>query len=575
MQTSARYLSVVFHILTYGSSFAAAFIFLFLPMQSVQRTFGVSIENAKLSFLLFAAITATGFSFLLQKFFVLVSQDWKRTGKFRPVANPPLPKWMTLAQIVLSFALMARVIYDIDLPFDNDELDGALRILDGDFGFFYKVLHTAAHPIGAWAAVLSTKLFGISIWSLRLPAVFFGMGFLYFFYFLSRKLLSPASIALVYLHFVCNAIVVWYFHSIRGYAPMMFLICFLTWKIVDAMTGHWKTRDWITVSTALLLLPFSHGFGTLFGIFLPFAFVAWVLFNEKTFSGEQFRFVSKVACFLLAFLPFTVGCLGIAFLTSVEGTQYMGAGDAVVANSNFPGALNLVLGGTHTVQLKILALVLLFAGALLAKQNRLQKNFLGWLLIFYLGFVFVQKELLKTYITGRFFLGVLPLLLIALLQCVDALRNSRVRSCAQGILVLALVVFPLLDSKPAIFQIPRDNYYAFLSDIRQLLKTVPRHCIAFSFSGKSPAAEEARIAENYYFPVKTSQDVCTQKYLAHFGWPWQDFAGYTDEDRRIATESDLPQDYSYKIVKTDGEGRFLALVTGQTTAGAKSAAISP
>lgn len=552
----------LFHTLIYVFASLFLFLFLILPMQSIQLRLGLNpavYEKYSIALAAFAILGAA-LAFLFFQYFQKAPLE--RKGTFTAPTTKPAHKVTLLVLIALAATLFVRVLLGIERPFDMDELQMALDISEK-----VPMLHPLrdnAHPISHLLAQWSTQIFGLSMWSIRLPSVILCLLFLVLLVKFSLRNLPLFAGALLLAHLASSSIFVWYFHSARGYATMIVFI-FAIFSFVYSVTSEKRSFDKKTqliLSALLLFLPFTHGFAILFGLLLPIAITAWFLANEKELGGTHRRQVVQLNTLLLCFSPYLAACLGYMFkLQAATGSKYVGmTAESKVSTDTALRAISTVLGSAHSISLKIVGLLTLGLLFLLFRKKAWAKDITLFILATFIGFILFQRTLLSTFIVGRFLLGALPLFIFWMSKNSFALLDKRAKVIVLPLLLICLVGFPALDGKPSLFQLPHDEYYDFMKAARTQLKGTPKNCLSFSFSGAPPAETEAYVAEKYFFTGRNflKQGECEREYQLHFAWPWQTDESYSEAAKRMGTAEDLPGDKKYKLLQADGQGRFLA-----------------
>ncbi len=113
------------------------------------------------------------------------------------------------------------------------------------------------HMLYSLLAHSSFQIFGESAWSLRLPAVFFGVGSIWALYLLARQvtsvqeaLLSVALVAFSYHH-------IWFSQNARGYTGLLFWTILASWLFLRGLREG-KPQPWILYSISASLGVYTH-----------------------------------------------------------------------------------------------------------------------------------------------------------------------------------------------------------------------------------------------------------------------------------------------------------------------------
>ncbi len=173
---------------------------------------------------------------------------------------------------ILVLALVLRII-GLNAPLWYDELNtlySHIRLPWSDMMSGYEMNH---HYLFSFQAKLSAALFGEAPWSLRLPAVVFGVGSIAAIWVLVRDVsnakfahVTALLLALSYHH-------IWFSQNARGYTELMF---WCTVGLILFLRGVANNRllTWLWFGVVLALSVFTH----LTGFFFFFAVgVVWVL----------------------------------------------------------------------------------------------------------------------------------------------------------------------------------------------------------------------------------------------------------------------------------------------------------
>lgn len=108
------------------------------------------------------------------------------------------------------------------------------------------------HMLFSLLARLSTDVFGESAWAIRLPSVIFGVGSIWAFFFLARKLFGNREALLGCALMTVSYHHIWYSQNARGYMGLLFFTLLATWFWLEALDKD--SRGWwvgYTVSVVL------------------------------------------------------------------------------------------------------------------------------------------------------------------------------------------------------------------------------------------------------------------------------------------------------------------------------------
>jgi mannosyltransferase len=164
--------------------------------------------------------------------------------------------------ILVAIVLVASALrlYRLDAGLWHDEILTYLDQLRVPFGESMTAYDSASknqHFLFTALAHLAFLLFGDSTWSLRLPAVLFGLASIGALYLFAREvgdrweaLLAAGLLACSYHH-------VWFSQSARGYTGLMFWTILSSWCLVRVFDGA-RPRVWLIYAAAVALGMYTH-----------------------------------------------------------------------------------------------------------------------------------------------------------------------------------------------------------------------------------------------------------------------------------------------------------------------------
>ncbi|MGH7712759.1 MAG: glycosyltransferase family 39 protein, partial [Gemmatimonadaceae bacterium] len=178
------------------------------------------------------------------------------TSPAQATARPERTPWIALGALI-AVAVIARGI-GLSGGLWIDEIYSLVHSFRAPLGSilteFWGDNH---HPLYAVLAHASRSLFGESAWSVRLPALLFGVATVPALFVLARRLVSQreallatALLALSYHH-------VWFSQNARGYSAIAFFTVVLTWLALRALSEP-TTRTWYTYAVVSALAAFTH-----------------------------------------------------------------------------------------------------------------------------------------------------------------------------------------------------------------------------------------------------------------------------------------------------------------------------
>lgn len=158
---------------------------------------------------------------------------------------------------ILFTALLLR-LYNLNFGMWFDEILTYVYYMDRSLG---EIITTYSdqnnHLLYNMLARISFFMFGASVWSLRLPAVLFGVASIWAIYVLScdlgyrrEGLLSAGLLTFSYHH-------VWFSQNARGYTGLLFWTIFSSWLLLRALREG-KLKVWMLYATAVALGTYTH-----------------------------------------------------------------------------------------------------------------------------------------------------------------------------------------------------------------------------------------------------------------------------------------------------------------------------
>jgi mannosyltransferase len=158
---------------------------------------------------------------------------------------------------ILLTALLLR-LYNLNFGMWFDEILTYVYYMDRSLG---EIITTYSdqnnHLLYNILARISFFMFGASVWSLRLPAVLFGVASIWAIYVLScdlgyrrEGLLSAGLLTFSYHH-------VWFSQNARGYTGLLFWTIFSSWLLLRALREG-KLQLWMLYATSVALGAYTH-----------------------------------------------------------------------------------------------------------------------------------------------------------------------------------------------------------------------------------------------------------------------------------------------------------------------------
>lgn len=164
--------------------------------------------------------------------------------------------WIALGALVL-VAAVARGI-GLNSGLWLDEIYSLVRSFRAPLGTilteFWGDNH---HPFYAVLAHISRALFGEHPWSVRLPAVLFGIATVPALYALARRLVTQREALLACALLAVSYHHVWFSQNARGYSAIAFFTVVLTWLALRGLSEE-SSRAWYWYAGIAALAAFTH-----------------------------------------------------------------------------------------------------------------------------------------------------------------------------------------------------------------------------------------------------------------------------------------------------------------------------
>lgn len=229
------------------------------------------------------------------------------------------------AIMALALALRAYKL-DASLWFDEVEtLVSYVRLPTGTLVTTYENLNN--HMLHSLLAQLSVGLFGESAWSLRLPAMLFGVASIWALWRLAHEIVSPWEARFAALLMAVSYHHVWFSQNARGYTGLLFFGLLATWLLVRALRRP-SARVWLGFGLCLALSMYIHLTAMMFYLALGMAYLLVVCWQAATRQDASWRLVSLplvgcafgVALTLLLYAPIIEQMI-TAFTEVTVGTE--------------------------------------------------------------------------------------------------------------------------------------------------------------------------------------------------------------------------------------------------------------
>ena len=154
--------------------------------------------------------------------------------------TPSQLPWRPL--LVLTGVALALRAIRLDTCLWMDEIFAVTESIRAPLGAVVSSFPTQnQHMLYSLLARLSLGAFGESEWSVRLPAVFFGVGCVWSLFFLGRVLIGTREALLASTLMTVSYHGVWFSQNARGYTGLLFFTMLVTWLWIEASR---RGRTW-------------------------------------------------------------------------------------------------------------------------------------------------------------------------------------------------------------------------------------------------------------------------------------------------------------------------------------------
>jgi hypothetical protein len=189
---------------------------------------------------------------------LVLSRIWQQPSSALPPQRGARSQWTWAVLAGMLLVSLALRLYKLNGGLWHDEVITYVNYVSMPLGEIFSTYRDQnQHFLFSILARLSTELFGDGGWSLRLPAVLFGVGSIWALYLFASEvtgkaeaLLSTALLAFSYQH-------VWFSQNARGYTGLLFWTLLASWAFVAAQHRS-SRRYWILYSFFCALGVYTH-----------------------------------------------------------------------------------------------------------------------------------------------------------------------------------------------------------------------------------------------------------------------------------------------------------------------------
>lgn len=220
---------------------------------------------------------------------------------FQPLWRPApaaAPDWVNryFTPLLVTIVGVGLVLRSVGLNTDlwMDEVFTLVRTVRPEYGQIFAVFaDDNQHTLFSLLAKLTTQLFGEHPWSLRLPAMLFGVASLWAIASVSRLVFGPREALLTALLCCVSYHHIWFSQNARAYTILLFITITATECLLRGLnTGRW--RYWVGYAVLIALGAFAH----LTAVFIAVAHavvIAALLLKERRLGNGGWQPLAALA----------------------------------------------------------------------------------------------------------------------------------------------------------------------------------------------------------------------------------------------------------------------------------------
>jgi 4-amino-4-deoxy-L-arabinose transferase-like glycosyltransferase len=195
---------------------------------------------------------------------------------------------------ILGVAFVFR-LYKLDVGLWLDEILTYVKYVNKPFGQIVATYDSQnQHLLYSLLARASFWIFGEGAWSLRLPAVIFGVGSIWTLYLLGRKVASTREALFGAGLFTFSYHHIWFSQNARGYTGLLFWTLLSSWLLLRGL-HEGQPRFWLAYAVAASLGVYTH-------ITMLFVIIGhFIIYLFKLVAWRKTTWANKWAGFVLGF----------------------------------------------------------------------------------------------------------------------------------------------------------------------------------------------------------------------------------------------------------------------------------
>ncbi len=160
--------------------------------------------------------------------------------------------------VVLSIIALVLRLWNLNSDLWIDEVFTLLDFVRKPFGQILTSFPSQnQHMLFSILGYTSTSIFGESSWSLRLPSVLFGVGSIWAFFYLCKRLLGIREALLGCTLMTVSYHHIWFSQNARGYMGLLLFTLLATWCWLEALEKN-EWRWWLGYTASVVLGMWIH-----------------------------------------------------------------------------------------------------------------------------------------------------------------------------------------------------------------------------------------------------------------------------------------------------------------------------
>jgi mannosyltransferase len=324
------------------------------------------------------------------------------------------------------------------------------------------------HLLNSVLGSISIRIFGETVWAVRLPALLFGVATVPVFFLLAKAVIKRHEAIFATLFLTLSYHHVWFSQNARGYSAMIFFTVLSTFFLIrwlnSSTTGGHRDWLWFSLCGSLGMLSLLNYAFVLVGQFLV---VLVVLGNNRDWSGIRLLIVCGV-------LVVALTVLGYAATLAAMFSYFFNAGGKEANVQASVAFANMVASGL-TRGLPGMALLFLVTGGVVAITgwiSYLKRQYLiAWMLVIPAVVNIITLDYLNWGGYPRSFLYVLPFGTLILMRGAFVPGEwlvQRFRTDRRALYVLPLLLLTVsMVILPYNYRYPKLNYTGSLAYARE------------------------------------------------------------------------------------------------------------